>query len=292
MKYIFVIALVWLCGFILKLYDDLDELYLIKSGRLVECAKSFFTALTCFFLFAVATNKYDILLVVYYLSLSTVDWYAYANAYFFSILMIFTPICLFLVLKKKYSFKLSFLVMAAFLYTFCSPITEVKCFEINGIFHEIFKYMGFVPATKTLQFNTLTKTELEVSHYKLKTRIISVLFTFIIGLLLFYYIKYRAWEGTEIGNFLNSAIYICGFINGYMFLSVYNQYYVLYCDNNRLIDIHTQLNQEDDLIVEGDKEWSPESNKEEEFIVEGDKESEQDSVSDKKDIKEFEQVTL
>ena len=274
MEYIYVIALVWLCGFILKLYDDLDELYLIKNGRLVECAKSFFTALTCFFLFAVANNKYDILLVVYYLSLSTVDWYAYANAYFFSILMIFAPICLFLVIKNKYSFKFSFLVTAAFLYTFCSPITEVKCFEINGIFHEIFKYMGWVPATKTLQFNTLTKTELEVSHYKLKTRIISVLFTLIVGLLLFYYIKYRAWEGTEMGNFLNSAIYICGFINGYMSLSVYNQYYVLYCDNNRLIDIHTKMNQEDEPELEVEVEVEVETIQEPEVELEVEVESE------------------
>ena len=49
-KYAFLLLL----GFIVKLYDDLDELYLIKNGRLVECAKSFFTALTCFFLWLFA----------------------------------------------------------------------------------------------------------------------------------------------------------------------------------------------------------------------------------------------
>ena len=33
-------------------------------------------------------------------------------------------------------------------------------------------------------------------------------------------------------------------------MSVYNQYYVLYCDNNRLIDIHTKMNQEDEPELE------------------------------------------
>jgi hypothetical protein len=284
MKYIFVIALVWLCGFILKFYDDLDELYLIKEGRWLEIAKSFFTALTCFFLFVVANNKYDILLVIYYLSLCTLDWYAYANAYFFSILVVFAPLCLFLVCKNRYSFKISILVFASILYTICSPVTETKCFEMNGLFHEILKYMGFVPKNSTsLQFNNLTKTELEVSHFKLKTRITSVLFTLLVGILLFYFIKYNSWQGTEMGNFLNSAIYICGFINGYMFLSVINQYYVLYHDNGRLIDIHNKINQEPEVVekeqdpepevVEKDQEPEPEPEPEQE-VVEKDQEQE------------------
>ena len=293
MKYIFVIALVWLCGFILKFYDDLDELYLIKEGRWLEIAKSSFTALTCFFLFVVANNKYDILLVIYYLSLCTLDWYAYANAYFFSILVVFAPLCLFLVFKNRYSFKISILVFASILYTICSPVTETKCFEMNGLFHEILKYMGFVPKNSTsLQFNTLTKTELEVSHFKLKTRITSVLFTLLVGILLFYFIKYKSWEGTEMGNFFNSAIYICGFINGYMFLSVINQYYVLYHDNGRLIDMHNKINQEQAQAQdqEQEPEKEPEKEPEQEQAQEQAQEPEQEQAQEQAQEQEQEQA--
>ena len=35
-----------------------------------------------------------------------------------------------------------------------------------------------------------------------------------------------------------------------MFLSVINQYYVLYHDNGRLIDMHNKINQEESEVVE------------------------------------------
>jgi hypothetical protein len=83
-------------GIFLKLYDDLDELFFFSNQRIMECIKTIFIIISCYFLFT-TSNKYSILWYLFFWGfLPLVDWYAFTSSpYFFSLVLLMSSLCIF-----------------------------------------------------------------------------------------------------------------------------------------------------------------------------------------------------
>ena len=240
-KYIYVFFI----GFIGKIYDDITELYLIKNDRLIECIKTFWTGMICYYLFNIASNPYDILWILFIWSfLPLVDWDAFTlDIYMNSLVYNITFIGIILLIVRKQIVNIKYFLIAFILYCICAPITEFFCFDFNGPLNNLFN------KCKT---NNLTKKEQEVSRKKLKTRIISVLFLTFMSIL-FFYLKNNSTDD-EFKNVCSSVISISLCNNGYFCLSVINQIYVLYF-NQKILCIHSKEDiKEEDIKEEDNKE--------------------------------------
>lgn len=215
----------FIMGFILKLYDDIVELYLVDNKRIIETIKTVFTILTFYFIVYYADNKYDILWLVFFGSfLPIVDWVAYTeDPYFFSMTLLFPPIAIATMISKNYLTNINFmyLIPSFILYCVCSPVTEILCFDFNGPLRDIFKAIGILPDNPDVSYG-----DLEVSFKKLITRIVSFVFLWIM-ILIMGYVK-RNTDDQELSQMLSSVILFSLFNNGYFLLSIINQYYSIY----------------------------------------------------------------
>lgn len=236
-------------GFILKLYDDLDELFFYKNERVMECIKTLYTILTTYYILGISYNNYDILWVLYFWGfLPLFDWYAFTGTpYFFSLVVLVSLMCLCSIFFNSYTYNISYFTLAIILYCICSPITEIYCWEFNGPLFELLKKFNIIGDKKDIIFSKLTKTEIEVSKTKIVTRISSSIYlTIIIGIL--YYIINNT-NNIELQNLLSSVIQFSLFNMAYLILSITHQSYVVYFDNS-YIETHKKINKEDDLKKE------------------------------------------
>lgn len=239
-------------GFMVKLYDDLDELFFYKNKIVMECVKSFFIIITCYYLFVVSTNKYDILWVLFLCGFVPLfDLYAFTGEpYFFSVTLLFTLTCLYLIFFNGYTYNLSYFVLSFFIYSICSPITEIFCFDLNGPIFELLKILNIIDDKKINNFSGLSKTELEVSEKKIFIRIRSIIFLTIVIGILYYFIQNT--NNIELQELFLSAIQYSIFNIFNLLLSVIHQCYVVYF-NNSFIEIHKKINKEDEEIKDEDK---------------------------------------
>ena len=254
-----------LLGFFLKLFDDLDELFFYKNERVIECVKTTFIIVSCYYLFVAATNKYDILWLLFSCGfLPLIDWYAYTGVpFFFSLVILIPLICLLNIFLNCYTFKIKYIILSFILYCICSPITEICCWEFNGPIFELFKKNNIIDDKKVNIFSGLSKTEIEVSKKKIYTRITSIIFLSIVIVILNYFIKNS--NNTEIQDLLLSVIQLCIFNISYFVLSLIHQCYVVYFDNS-FIELHKKINNEDEKEQqkEDEKEKQKEEQKEDE----------------------------
>ena len=231
-------------GFFLKLYDDLDELFFYKNERVMECIKTFYTIINCYYLLYLSNNKYDILWFLFFWGfLPLVDWYAFTGTpYFFSLVLLISLTCLCLIFFNGYSYRISYFVFVFLLYCICSPISEIYCWEFNGPVFELFKKLNIIDDKKPNIFSGLSKTEIEVSKTKIFTRIRSIIFLIIIIGILYYFINNT--NDIEIKELLSSVIQFSIFNISYFILSIINQCYIVYFDNT-FIEIHKKINKEE-----------------------------------------------
>ena len=102
-----------LLGVILKIYDDVTDLYLLKNARVLECIKTLWTVLWFSCVFYISSNGYDVLWMLFFVNfLSLADWDAYtSDPYFFSLVFFNWIFCLITIYVKKYSFNYNFLIL-------------------------------------------------------------------------------------------------------------------------------------------------------------------------------------
>ena len=233
-------------GMVGKLYDDITELYLIECKnheKIIETIKTGWTLLIFYFIAYYADNKYDILWMMFvWTFLPLVDWIAFTeDPYFFSLVVSITVVGMMTLICKNYlsNVKLMYLILCFIIYSICSPITEILCFDFNGPLHNFFKTMGVFP----YKTNDISHCDLEVSVTKLITRIVS--FTFLsFMILIMYYIK-QITDDQELSQILSSAILLSLCNNGYFLLSIINQYYSIYI-NPEIMKMHQKTKNADE----------------------------------------------
>ena len=219
----------FLIGGIGKIYDDLDELYLVKNERIMETIKTGWTLIIFYYMYTYSKNKYDIFWILFvWTFLPLGDWGAYTqDPYFFSLVVSITGVGISILFSRNYlsDLKIIYLIPCFLLYCICAPITEIFCFELNGPIHDLFKFFGILPNENTFKLANISTEELEVSLTKLLTRITSFIFLWIM-ILGMTFLKFFSNE--EFSNILDSAILLSLTNNGYFLISIINQIYVLY----------------------------------------------------------------
>ena len=225
-----IMVMLWAIG---KIYDDVVELYMIKNERLIETIKTFWNILIFYFIFNVASNGYDILFILFvWTFLPLVDWDAFTeHPYFFSLTIFITLFGITTIIIKQFTFNYLYFAIAFFLYCICSPITEIFMFEINGIIPYILSFFKLVK-NESIKLTDISSKDLEVSHKKLTTRIISVLFLSSMIMLMFFLRKLTTIN--ELDNVYKSVIYLSIINLSYFFVSVINQINVLYFNQDIL----------------------------------------------------------
>ena len=251
-----------LFGAIGKIYDDLVELYMIKNDRLIETIKTFWTILIFYFIFNVSSNGYDILFILFiWTFLPLVDWAAFTeDPYFFSLTLFITIIGITTIILKKFTFNYLYLPITFFLYCICTPITEMFMFEINGIIPYLLSCFKLVK-NESIKLSDISIKDLEVSHKKLITRIISVLFLSSMIMLMFFLRKLTTI--TELDNVYKSVIYLSIVNLSYFFVSVINQINVLYFNKDILnkLEVNEDRMNEENKELHLDEEMNEENNK-------------------------------
>lgn len=228
-KYIF-----WfLFGFILKLYDDLDDLYLFKHERIMACLRTLLVIWTCYWIFVLSESKYDLMLSMLMISFFLFDWEAYTlDPFFFSSSMIFPVIILGLFVIRGYSIYpfeelMTYIVFFTFL---CTPLCEFFLIKFNGGIFEWMKpfiHFGHFSEEGWWSFLEKTNAELEVSMYKIGCRILGFIYAFTcIYVIQYYLMRYATHDTTK--SMFQSLIYINMMWIGYYVLSISNQFNVLY----------------------------------------------------------------
>lgn len=229
----------FLIGGIGKIYDDLDELYLVKNERIMETIKTGWTLIIFYFMYTYSKNKYDIFWMLFvWTFLPLVDWVAFTqDPYFLSLVLSITGVGISILFSRNYlsDLKIIYLIPCFLLYCICAPITELFCFELNGPIHDLFKIFGILPNEKTFKLANISTEDLEVSLTKLLTRITSFIFLWIM-ILGMTFLKFFSFD-EEFSNILDSAILLSLTNNGYFLISIINQIYVLYF-NEELLKKH------------------------------------------------------
>lgn len=237
-------------GFMLKLYDDLDELYMIKNPRLMSCLQTSFTIMMCYWLFVIASTKYEIVMFTICYMGTLYDWEAFTSDpfVFSTFLIVFLGLTLLLLFCRGHTFGIGELFMYIMIYTLvCLPVFEVFLFKYNGFLYEVGKYFHIFGPTKTygdddkyLTLINLSETEYEVSNYKLLSRSLNIL-VYVFWMYVLH--KCMTSSKTNINHALQSLIYMIMMFLGYMILSVVNQANVLYF-HPEVVEMHKKNNNE------------------------------------------------
>lgn len=249
---------VFLFGSILKAYDDLNDLYMMKNPRLLACTQTTLIVILCYWLFVIAQTKYEIVMFAICFMGSLFDWEAFtSDPFFFASNIMFFVLIMLLLYNRGDTFGMGELAIYIIIYVFlCVPIFEFILFKYNGFFYEIGRYFHVFGSTKTcdtrsesggndeyLRFSDLSETDYEVGDYKLFSRSISVLiYVFWIYLLHKCMIFYsKSSSNTNLIHAMQSLVYIITFGIGYMIVSIYNQVNVLYF-HPEVVEMHTPMN--------------------------------------------------
>lgn len=261
-------AWMYLIGFVLKLYDDLDDLYMIKNERLMYCLQTILTIMLCYWLFVAAETKYELQIILVGTLSALFDWKEWTrDPYFFSITIVMTVACVYQLMRNIYQehgiptmnhtmmewlcwihsmgYNVIILMMSVFIFTLIQAIPEAFCVEFNGIFYEMAKLCRLVPQdTDGLTLLTMTKTEREVSTYKLSCRLFHVMYL-LVCLCILFYCRYLLYN-TSLYPVVKTLSYINIMMMGYFSLSVLNQLYVLYVRSD-IIELHKKNNMDDEV---------------------------------------------
>jgi hypothetical protein len=259
----------YLIGFVLKLYDDLDDLYMIKNERFMSCLQTLLTLLLCYWLFVLAKNKYEVQIILAGTLSALFDWKEWtSDPYFFSVTVVMTVVAVAQLIHTIYQehgipsmnhtllewvnwihaigYRVIVLMMCVFGFTLIQTIPEAFCVEFNGVFYEMAKWLHWVPPhTDGMTLVTLTKTEREVSVYKLTCRAFHVLYL-LVCLCIWSYLRYLCYH-TSLYPIFTALSYINLMMMGYFSLSVCNQLYVLYLRPD-IIEVHDKKNNPTDPI--------------------------------------------
>jgi hypothetical protein len=217
-------------GFMVKLYDDLDELYCCTSKRIMACIQTASIIMFSYWIFIMAENKYDLLLIIMVITGMLLDYDAYMrDPFFFSFNLIFPSAILGLFVTKGYSIGiLEFVSFFALFVLLCTPFPEWFLMKFNGcIFDWIKPYVHFGDFSEGgWSFFQKTIGELEVSFYKFIGRCFCILYSIICIYLIQYFIRQfsdPAWK-----QMFQSFLYMNVIWIGYCLLSCFNQLHVLY----------------------------------------------------------------
>ena len=227
-------------GCLIKLYDDLHELFFYKNKKVMECIKITIIFIYGYYLFVLQSNIYDILWVLYSWAFIPIvfDWKAYmAESYFFGSTICISLLCFFIIFKS-YTTSIYYVFLSLILYFICTPFLENTLSSYNGPLIDFMKKLNLFKNKSTII--NLTKTEREVSFKKLVIRIINVFISILIVVLL---TKYKNIFGSEIENLILSCVQLYYLWIGYCIISVIHQSYVLYVDPS-IIELHKRKNNE------------------------------------------------
>jgi len=228
-------------GSLIKLYDDLDELFFYKNKKIIECVKIVTLIVYCYYLFVIQSNIYDILWILYFWAFVPIfyDWNAFMiEPYFFGFTICISLLCLFIIYINSYTISIFYLCILLPFYTICSPFLEYIIIDTNSQIAIFLKKINFFK-NKSFIIN-LTKTEREVSFTKLVIRIINLLNAILI---LIVFSKYKSMFGDKMENLILSGVQFSYFWIGYFIVSILNQSYVLYVDPI-YIELHKKINNE------------------------------------------------
>lgn len=237
---LFILALF---GIIVKVYDDLDELYLSTDKYTLALLQCVQLVIVCLWLFVFVENKFDILVLLDGCSIGMFDWEAYAmDAFFYAFTICITFICFFMFIMFGWSFSLrEIFINYTIGYLFSSPIPELLCMKFNGPFHSFTQWMNWSPKNKeSSTFIDISESELEVSHFKLKIRIYSVLYL-ITAFFLMQYLKTLVAHDSTWFLLMTSWSYLNLCLTFYFLVSIFNQYNVLY-NHPEILEMHQNKN--------------------------------------------------
>ena len=230
-----------LMGVLLKIYDDLDELFFYKNKKVMECIKVIFIILNCYYLFVIQSNIYDILWILYFWAFVPIffDWNGFMEtSYFFGFTICISLLCLFIIYINSYTISIFYLFLSLILYIICCPFLESIIIDTNGpLIKLLIKLKLF---NNDLSIINLTKTEREVSFKKLVIRIINLFISILIVIVL---IKCKSMFGDKMENLILSGVQLSYMWIGYYILCIINQSYVLYIDPS-YIELHKKINNE------------------------------------------------
>lgn len=134
-------------GILVKIYDDLDELYMIKNQRILSCLRTLQVIVLFYWVCVLATNKYDILIILWLLLICTFDWEAFStDPFFFSIIAVFVPLCMITFLYHDYYVRPTEYVLF-FMMILClsTPYPDFLFLtKYNGLYH---RFTTFVRET-------------------------------------------------------------------------------------------------------------------------------------------------
>ena len=231
-------------GFFVKMYDDLDDLYLFNNQRIMMVLQTLQTIIMSYWLFVVASTKFDHWIVIVFLGIFVLDWEAYTgNAYFFSATFGFLILSIGILIVNRCFFTMKELLWFFALLFLAMPWTEVICIKVNGIAADIGKYFHlFPPNNDKLTFIQLSETDLEVSFHKLKTRITS-LFYMSTALCILFYLKSYSKNDRMWVHLLSALIVLNTCHLAYTTCSIFNQANVLYF-HPEIIELHKEKNQD------------------------------------------------
>ena len=232
------------------------------------CIQTILTIMLCYWLFIAAETKYELQIILVGTLAAFFDWNEWTrDPYFFSITTVMTVACVGQLMYKIYQehgiptmnhtmmewfcwihsigYNVIILMMSVFICTMIQAIPEAFCIKFNGIFYEIAKLCRLVPPhTDGFTLITLTKTEREVSTYKLSCRLFHVMYLLVCLCILFYcrYLLYK----TSLYPVVKALSYINLMMMGYFSLSVLNQLYVLYVRSD-IVELHKKNNMDNEV---------------------------------------------
>lgn len=128
-----------------KIYDDLDELYMIKNQRVLACLRTLQVIILFYWICVLATTKYDILVILWLLLICTIDWEAFStDPFFFSVIAVFVPLCMIVFLYHDYYLRpmeyVLFFLMILFLST---PYPDFLFLtKYNGFYHRLTTFVN------------------------------------------------------------------------------------------------------------------------------------------------------
>ena len=197
----------------------------------MACLRTMIVICGCYWLFVLAKSKYDLTMALIVMSATLYDWEAYtSDPFFYSSNLIFPCVIFGLFVAKGYSFgPIEFVIYVASFAVLCTPLAEFFLTKFNGgVFEWIKPYIHFgYFSDEGWSFFQKTKSELEVSNYKLICRVLSIFFTFICMYALWYFIQCTTTnENTKC--MFQSFIHMNVVWIGYYVLSIFNQFNVVY----------------------------------------------------------------
>jgi hypothetical protein len=224
------LAVMAIFGAVIKIYDDLDELYLSTDRHTLALLQCIQTMIICLWLFVLVVTKYDVLLMFDGCIFGIFDWEAYSSdPFFYALTVCVTGACIAAFMLHGWSFVFYELFLnytVGFFLT--APLPEIFCIKMNGAMYKLAQWLNWAPKEQdSATLVNISEADLEVSHFKLKIRIYSVIYLIVVFCLMQYLRTLVEIDGMWY-NLLTtwSCMNMCFIF--YFGTSVYNQYDVLY----------------------------------------------------------------